>query len=319
MQSGALTREVSGPEQPLPQSCLMKSVSPSTRFLFETLDGLARNGTPLLIIGESGTGKRTLALAIHRISGLAEEHFRCVECGNSHSTLDATIDLSTHKGTVFFRDIDRMSANEQLQTLEVFFTGSDGADLSHKVRVMASSRRTLDEQVRASRFLEDLYYRISPFCLCVPPLRQRKQDIPLLIDHFVMKYSALLDRPFDMSSQTLELLCAYSWPGNIRELEQVVRTIVAIGDDSIALAVIRSSGFKSMTRDGTSTTESLSLKRAARDASRRAEREIILNTLSRTHWNRKRAARELQISYKALLYKLKQIGIDEAHSPGVQT
>jgi two-component system, NtrC family, response regulator AtoC len=316
MQTGALTRAVPSQEITRSESCLAKSLSPSTQMLFKVAEKLAQTAAPILIVGESGTGKRALAVEIHRISGFGEEEFKFLDCAEPDCDVATALDDLIDDGTVFFRDIAGLSTAHQLRTFEVFFDGNNKGNHSGKVRVIASSRHPLEEQVTSGRFREDLYYRISPFCLCVPPLRQRKEDIPLLAEHFVSKYSALLGHRFEMSPQLVQLLSGYTWPGNVRELEQVVRTIVAIGDESIALAMIRSSGLKAMTRD--SKVESLSLKRAAREASRKAERELILNTLFRTHWNRKRAARELQISYKALLYKLKQIGIDDDNTLGVE-
>jgi two-component system, NtrC family, response regulator AtoC len=316
MQTAALIRGTQSQALPNLESDWVRGVSPATETLVAALENVAKSNAPVLIVGESGTGKSTLAAEIHRISGHQKENFRAVNCAEPDSDISPGWDGADLSGTVFFRNITEMSPNRQLKTFQAFFNGNRDGRASECVRVIGSSPRTLDEDVRCGRFREDLYYRISSFCLCVPPLRQRKEDVPLLAQHFAMKYSTLLGRPFEMSPQVLQLLSGYSWPGNIRELEHVVRTIVALGDESIALAIIRASGLKGISRDP--KIESVSLKKASREASRRAERELILDTLSRTHWNRKRAARELQISYKALLYKLKQIGIDDDNSSGVE-
>jgi two-component system, NtrC family, response regulator AtoC len=316
MQTAALTRGIPSETPPRLEFGWVKSVSQSTETLFGALADLAQSDAPVLIVGESGTGKRALAAEIHRMSGRQEENFRTLDCMAPESEAGLGLDGSPQAGTLFFRNVGEMSAAQQLRTFQAFFNGSRDGSVSSGVRIIASSPRTLDEDMRSGRFREDLYYRIGNFCLCLPPLRQRKEDVPLLAQHFALKYSALLGRPFEISPQILQLFSGYSWPGNIRELEQVVRTIVAIGDDNIAMTMIRASGLKGISRD--SKVESLSLKQAAREASRRAERELIMDTLSRTHWNRKRAARELQISYKALLYKLKQIGIEDDNSSGVE-
>jgi len=318
MHTGTFNLAVPSQEITRSASGLFKSLNPSTQLLFTMAEKLAQTTAPILIVGESGSGKRALALEIHRLSGLLEGTFALVDCADPDRELARVLDNQIHDGTVFFRDIAALSANEQLRVVEAFFERNGSPTQSQNVRLVASSRHPLEEHVLSGKFREDLYYCISPFCLCVPPLRQRKEDIPLLADHFSSKYSALLGHRFEMSPQIVELLSSYTWPANVRELEQVVRTIVAIGDERIALSMIRSVGLKALNRD--SKVESLSLKRAAREASRGAERELILDTLSRTHWNRKRAARELQISYKALLYKLKQIGIDDQeHSTGEAT
>lgn len=316
MQTAALSRKVPSQEIPRLESGWFKGVSPASETMVAALENVAQSGAPVLIVGESGTGKSTLAAEIHRISGHRQETFRVVNCADPDSDIAQGWNGTDRNGTLFFRNIAVMSAAQQLGTFRALFDGNIGQAGPSSVRVIASSSRTLDEDVHRGRFREDLYYRIGTFCLCVPPLRQRKEDVPLLAQYFAVKYSVLLGQPFEVSPQVLQLFSGYSWPGNIRELEQVVRTMVAIGDNNIAMAMIRASGFKGISRG--SKVESLSLKKAAREASRRTERELILDALSRTHWNRKRAALELQISYKALLYKLKQIGIDDDTSSGVE-
>jgi len=175
--------------------------------------------------------------------------------------------------------------------------------------------------MKGGRFREELYYRINGVHLRLPPLRDRKEDIPALLEFFFQKYTSLFERPEPtISESTMSLLLRHSWPGNIRELENVARKIVALGDEHLAThdltaehaakAPDPSLAASKNSEPGISQVPSGSLKEAARAASRVAERAMILNQLERTHWNRKRAARELQISYKALLYKLKQLGLD---------
>ncbi len=150
-------------------------------------------------------------------------------------------------------------------------------------------------------------------------LRNRKEDIPGLLDFFLKKYASLFGRPTpDLSAATMDLLLRHAWPGNIRELENFARKMVALGNEQLAthdLAGVDSQRKADPPPAPVKPPEnghvpSRSLKDAAREASRHAERAMILNQLERTHWNRKRTARELQISYKALLYKLKQLGLD---------
>jgi two-component system response regulator AtoC len=171
--------------------------------------------------------------------------------------------------------------------------------------------------MRSGRFREELYYRINGVNLRLPPLRQRKDDISGLLDFFLKKYASLFGRPEpQLSSATVDLLLRYSWPGNIRELENVARKIVALGNEQLAVSDLSigiapkaaESAPDSSFGNGHATGQSL--KQASREASRHAEREMILKQLERTHWNRKKTARDLQISYKALLYKLKQLGLD---------
>ena len=164
-------------------------------------------------------------------------------------------------------------------------------------------------EVRAGNLREDLYYRISGVCLRLPPLRQRREDIAALTEHFLRKYAREFQRPVPaLSEETHRLFQEYSWPGNVGELENAAKAIVALGDETIAMGGLRAMLMKP---DLGSNGSRVSLKQASRAASREVEKEIILRTLTRTRWNRRRAAQDLQISYKALLYKLKQIGYGE--------
>jgi two-component system response regulator AtoC len=138
-------------------------------------------------------------------------------------------------------------------------------------------------------------------------VRQRQEDVPQLISFFLSKYSAAFQRPIPpLSKETRQLFHEHTWPGNLVEIEAAARAIVAVGDETVAMG-----GLRSMLARAHNGNGKTSLKEAARAASREAEKELILKVLTRTRWNRRRAAQELQISYKALLYKLKQIGYTE--------
>jgi two-component system response regulator AtoC len=197
------------------------------------------------------------------------------------------------------------------------------------MRVISSTTRNLEEEMKSGRFREELYYRINGVHLRLPPLRDRSEDIPALLEFFFKKYYSLFERQEPkISDSTMSLLLRHSWPGNIRELENVARKIVALGDEHLAthdLSVGNGSkapdphiGASKISETVYSHVPTRSLKEAARAASRVAERAMILDQLERTHWNRKKAARELQISYKALLYKLKQLGLDGSGQPEEQ-
>jgi two-component system response regulator AtoC len=179
---------------------------------------------------------------------------------------------------------------------------------SVKARFICGSARDLELEVKARRLREDLYYRISGVCLRLPPLRQRKEDIPILTEEFLAKYAQEFRRPIPaLSKETRRLFQDYSWPGNLHELEAAARILVALGDEQLAMGGLRALLQKAPSaRNG----RRMSLKAAAKAASHEAEKELILRALTRTRWNRRRAAEELQISYKALLYKLKQIGFE---------
>jgi len=175
------------------------------------------------------------------------------------------------------------------------------------MRIISSSTRNLEGDINAGRFRKELYFRIACVCLRLPPLRERKEDIVALLEHFLQKYAIDLEKVAPrLDSETIDALVNYDWPGNIRELENLARNVVAIGNGLLTASSVR--GMWSSQTSSPNPDRSFSLKTAAKAASRQKERELILEALERTKWNRKRAARELQISYKALLYKLKQIG-----------
>ena len=174
-------------------------------------------------------------------------------------------------------------------------------------RVISSTPRSLESEVEEGRFRRELYFRLNGACLRLPPLRERPEDIPVLAEHFLNKHAAHLKRKLPpVGNKAMQDLVAYHWPGNIRELENLARKIVVFGDVQMVLNDLHSTWMAD--HAPIESGSRASLKVAARAASQRAEREMIMQALERTHWNRKRAARELQISYKSLLYKIKQIG-----------
>jgi two-component system, NtrC family, response regulator AtoC len=173
-------------------------------------------------------------------------------------------------------------------------------------RFICSTTRNLESEVAAGRFRRELYFRLNGVCLHLPPLRERTEDIPVLAEYFLNKHAMVMKKKAPaLSNKAMQALTAYPWPGNIRELENLLRKIVVLGDVQIALNELRSSSI--VTSNPAIIAQGASLKVASRAASKQAERELIMQALERTRWNRKRAARELQISYKSLLYKIKQM------------
>ncbi len=220
-------------------------------------------------------------------------------------------------GTILFDEISELSPACQRNLLYALPNG-DGETNPNAgqvtARVISTTNKNLDEETRAGRFRSELFYRINGVCLRLPPLRERKEDISRLAEFFLAKHAARFGRArISLSAQTLQTFEEHSWPGNIRELENVVKKIVALGNDRLALSEfsVVPAGSSAAAAAATAGPISHSLKAAARAASREAEREMILKALARTRWNRKRAAQDLQISYKSLLYKLKQIGLPE--------
>lgn len=283
----------------------LEGVSPSMRAVEVVIRELAQSDVPVLILAEAGTGKRTTARRIHLMSRHRGEEFHGAAC----SVLGAEAFLQDpagvfQPGTLYLEEIGDLSPLCQVKLLEIL----PKVEGNSMTRLICGSARNLEAEVRSGRLREDLYYRISGVCLRLPPLRQRKQDISYLVSFFLAKYAADFGRPMPvLSAETQRLLEEYGWPGNIRELENAAKAIVALGNESVAMGGLRSL----LRRSAPGAGQRISLKQAARAASREAEKELILKALTRTRWNRRRAAQELQISYKALLYKLKQIGYGE--------
>jgi two-component system response regulator AtoC len=309
------------------------------RALERTIGDIASTDIPVLLVGESGTGKEVMALEIHRLSRQRTEPF--VKCGCSGLTGDklaaclqtsenASAEGGIRGGTLFLDGISLLEPAAQGRLLHLLPDGRDTPPAGCQgMRVISSTTRNLEDEMKNGRFREELYYRINGVHLRLPRLRDRSEDIPALLDFFFKKYASLFERPEPkISESTMTLLLQHAWPGNIRELENVARKIVALGDEHLATHDLtvekRTKESESypdapkITDNGYSRVASGSLKEAARAASRVAERAMILNQLERTHWNRKRTARELQISYKALLYKLKQLGLDGSDRPEEQ-
>jgi two-component system response regulator AtoC len=267
---------------------------------------LAHNSVPVLLIGERGTGKRTIAKRIQTSPIQPGGDFQILSCSDL-STSSMASNLQLHRTTLYMDEVGDLSGECQESLMRGL--SAQTAEGAKGARVIGGSSRDLERDVRNGIFREDLYYRLSGVCLRIPPLRQRKEDIPALMTFFLARYSAVFHRPApELSAQTRQLFLDYSWPGNLRELEAAARAIVAVGDESVAMGGLRSMLVRS---DNGTHGGRVSLKEVARAASREAEKELILKALTRTRWNRRRAAQELQISYKALLYKLKQIGCGE--------
>jgi two-component system response regulator AtoC len=283
---------------------------------------IAPTDIPVLILGESGSGKEVVAQRIHRLSRRRNEPLAKLMCANlsvkDFDTLLAgektagIVERLSNAGTVLFDEVGDLEPACQPKLLHALHDGDTlPQDNWIRARVISSSARNLEEEIRCGRFREELYYRLNGVCLRLPPLRRRKEDIPALVDFFVTKHAEELERPKPyFSTNAMRKLLDYHWPGNIRQLENAVRNIVALGDEGLVLGDLELLG-----RDQCSPArvpERFSLKEAGRAASQQAERELILKALQRTRWNRKRAAQELRISYKALLYKLKQIGMEDS-------
>lgn len=295
----------------------VRGMSTAMQTLESVIAEIAATKIPVMLVGESGSGKAMLAQHIHELSRREAGSLLKISCASIDATTLAS-DLGLNGGAETPKDFDSVFFDEVAELdpacqRSLLYALPDGDTSPRRgilmARVISGTSRNLDEEMRAGRFRSELYYRINGVCLRLPPLRERKEDIPLLVEFFLTKHAALLGRPRPtLSARTLHMFLEHAWPGNIRELENSVMKIVALGGEEHAIGELTPASKEPLpVRSG--EPRGHSLKAAARAASREAERQMILEALARTRWNRKRAAQDLQISYKSLLYKLKQIGL----------
>jgi len=294
----------------LAQPLYLESESTAMRAIEQVMLDIAPTEIPVLLIGESGTGKDAVALQLHRHSQRRGQAFRKI-LGSSVTPEQLSLEaMAQEPGTVYLDEVADLSPPGQMRLLQSL-AEREGTGNETAPRLISGTTRNLEESMRAGRFREELYFRLNGVCLRLPPLRHRKEDISTLADYFLARYAALFGRPKPvLSAQEMRALKEYDWPGNIRELENAMKKAVVLGGE--VFQIVEAGAMPADAPAPAVETATVSLKDAARAASRRAERELILKALARTRWNRKRAAMELRISYKALLYKLKQIGPEEA-------
>ena len=295
--------------EPLAAPAGFRSTSPAMRSVEEAIGELARVGTPILLIGETGTGKLNGARRIHERSANAAQEFCHIACGTltpARFGANGRGCWTKEAGTVYLSELNHLSAPCQNLLREAIAFGDASGDLP---RFISSASQPMDEEVAAGRFREDLLFRLNGLSLRLPPLRHRQQDILPLAEHFLDLAAETYGRPRPiLSASARQTLLEYAWPGNMRELEKVMSALVVLADEAAALADLHPRP------RAVAAADSVSLKDAARAASREAEKELILKVLTKTRWNRRRAAEYLQISYKALLYKLKQIGAEDSQT-----
>jgi two-component system, NtrC family, response regulator AtoC len=271
---------------------------------------LADSAMPVLLISEPGCGKRATAEHIHRLSARSKGPFLVLTAAQLANDAQGREigEQFFSSGSLYLEEVGNLSLEGQKVLLSLIAGAGHDDHQPPSARLLCGTERDLEQEVREGRFREDLHYSISGLSLRLPPLRQRKEDLLHLLSFFLRRYSAEFHSAIPaLSSETQQLFLEYSWPGNLRELEEAARLIAMVGDEALAMGGLRSL----LARGDRANGQRVSLKEAAKAASREAEKELILQVLTRTRWNRRRAAEELKISYKALLYKLKQIGYGE--------
>jgi two-component system response regulator AtoC len=265
------------------------------------LGRIAESDCPVLILGEHGAGKRSMAAQIHALSSRSRGAFREMGCKEAGAAA-LTAALATH-GTIYLYDVTDLSIALQ----ECIVDAYSRSEPAPACRLLCGSSREPAEEVKLRRMREDFYYLVSAVTLRIPPLRCRKAEILSMAEELLTQYSRQFDRPKPvLSKESIEHLMEYNWPENLSELQTVLKTFVAIGDQAISLAAIKAATSGRSNGDH----RRLLLKEATRASSIQIERQLITEVLVSTGGNRKRAAAELGISYKALLYKLKQMETD---------
>ncbi len=314
------------------ESILAKS--PQMEEIFRTITKIAEFKTTVLIMGESGVGKELVAKAIHGRSNRKANPFVAINCGAIPENLleselfghrkgaftDANADRrglfeEASGGTLFLDEIGELPLNLQVKLLralqeETIRRLGDTKDVKIDTRIIAASHRDLGAEAKAGRFREDLYYRINVLPIFIPPLRARREDINLLIDHFVARNNARLGTHIrGLASDARKLLLEYAWPGNVRELENTIERAMVLADGDI----LQVTDLPERIRDALDPVQvqlasgELSIKKTTFAI----EEILIRRALTKTKGNRTRAAEVLEISHRALLYKIKDYNITD--------
>jgi two-component system response regulator AtoC len=317
----------------IPPETVIFGHSETMQSLRERMDKVASANVPVLIQGESGTGKDIIARMIHARSPWRTGPFVKINCPAIPGTLleselfgyekgaftgaygskPGRVELA-HRGSLFLDEISELDLALQSKLLQLLQDGQFcriGAqeDKKVEVRVVCATNRRLEEEIESGTFRQDLFYRINVVNLHLPPLRERRGDIEDLVAYFLEYYNRRYNcRARALSLDLMSALQKYHWPGNIRELENLIKRYVILGNEEVISSdlVGREQEFfnPDINLDGP-----ISLKKLTRQATRELERKVILKVLQAHHWNRKQTARALSISYRALLYKIRDAGL----------
>jgi two-component system response regulator AtoC len=317
----------------LPPEQTIFGVTSALASVRERILKFAPTDIPMVITGESGTGKDAIAQLIHNHSTMANKPFVQVNCAAIPNTLieselfgyekgsftgavaskPGRVELA-NGGTLFLDEIGELSPGVQAKLLQLLQDGQFSRiggqeDRKVNVRFIFATNRDLEEEILAGNFREDLYYRINVASLHMPPLRERLEDVPALVEYFRLKYNEKHNcRTGPVSEKTVKKMQEYYWPGNIRQLENAMKRYAVLGTEDAILSELvehQSDVFKFTIPPG----EQISLKEISKQAARQVERKVILKVVEANGWNRRRAAKMLNISYRALLYKLKEVGV----------
>lgn len=318
---------------PFPPERVVFGTTPKMQLVLQKIEKIHRTDLPVLIHGESGTGKEIIAAKIHASSPCASGKFVKVNCPAIPATLieselfgyekgsftganaykPGRVELA-NRGTLFLDEIGELDAALQAKLLQLLQDGrycpiGGQQEKKVEVRFICATNRELEDEIAAGNFRQDLFYRINVVNIQLPPLRERCEDIPEIASYFLDVYNDKFNcRARPISARLLNAMQQYHWPGNIRQLENLMKRYVVLGSEEAVFSELeeREPDLFNFTipADG-----QISLKHVTKQAVRQVERKIILKVVQANNWNRKRAAKLLNISYRALLYKLKDAGV----------
>jgi two-component system, NtrC family, response regulator AtoC len=324
--------------QQLPPESIIFGQTPAMQEVRQKLERVAGANLSILITGESGTGKDIVARLLHLYSPWANGPFVKVNCpaipgslleselfGYERGAFTGAIGAKpgrvemAHRGTLFLDEISELDPMLQAKLLQLLQDGQfsrigSQEDKKVEVRVVSATNRELHHEIDAGNFRHDLFYRIAAMTIHLPPLRERAVDLSLLCEYLLQYYNDKLNGSAPpLRPALLAKMQGYSWPGNVRQLENLIKRYVVMGTDDVILSELLQTNdrddFSDLSFDGP-----VSLKSLTRQTVRKIEARIILGALHANNWNRKKAARALDISYRALLYKLKEVGVPQRHA-----
>ena len=327
--------------QDLPPESVVFGQTPIMLDVRQKLERVAGKNIPVLISGESGTGKDIIARLLHLYSPWAAGPFVKVNCPAIPGTLleselfgyekgaftgaygakPGRVEMA-HRGTLFMDEVAELDPFLQPKLLQLLQDGQFsriGAEEDKKVevRIVSATNRRLHAEIEHGRFRQDLFYRIAAMTLDLPPLRERAVDLPLICEYLLQYYNDKLNgRAPMLRPALLAKMQRYPWPGNVRQLENLIKRYVVMGSEDVILSELLQPA-ENDPLEGLVFNGPISLKKLTRQTVRKIEAKIILNALHANNWNRKKAARSLDISYRALLYKLKDVGIPTRRSLSV--
>jgi two-component system, NtrC family, response regulator AtoC len=324
--------------QQLPPDEVIFGQTPTMRDIRQKLERVAGANISMLISGESGTGKDIMARLLHLYSPWANGPFVKVNCPaipgtlleselfgyergaftGAYGTKPGRVEMA-HRGTLFLDEIAELDAMLQSKLLQLLQDGQFsriGAqeDKKVEVRVVCATNRQIHREIEQGNFRQDLFYRIAAMTLDLPPLRERLVDLPVICEYLLRYYNDKLNGKAPMlRAATIAKMQRYAWPGNIRQLENLIKRYVVMGTEDVIVSELLQPAERD-SLEGMIFEGPISLKKLTRQTVRQIEAKIILKALHANNWNRKKTALSLDISYRALLYKLKDVGIPPRRS-----